>query len=559
MKLFNSKTIILFFFVAYCTCNIYSCAAIQAPPGGPKDNTPPTLLFSIPSSGATNLSLKKVELVFSEYLLEKSVASSISILPKTFSPISVQYKGKKLIISLPDDLLDNQTYILLINRDLKDENGVSIDEGIQLAFSTGDIIDTSELSGRIFSDGEASCLLWKIKDSTDQSDFFKRLPDYSIDANDKGVYKFNYLSNGSYKVLGVERSESGSLIDPNSSIYGVPFFKRIQIDSSNSVVNNINIFFPEFSRSASVVNGKWVNDKTGVITFDNPIDDFEKSILVSVKYGDNDIQAKTFLDNKDSKIVHFSLEDSIGADIKTLINVESVFENGIMVIDSAVVSARTKSSQDTTYLKINNYSTGSTLKIEEEIINPFDIYFSKIIYEENIDNAFSLLKDSSIIDFNLVQISPMHYQINPVKNWLPETEYSINIIRENFKLNNSRSIKDSTMIIKFKTSKSEQFGSLIGDVVSPHPNSIVARLKSLEKASYFYDAYVNSNSSFKINKIPEGIYSLMFYQDLDKINKYSFGHLSPYQSSEWFEIRSDTISIRSNWDMEVAKINLSEK
>ena len=81
----------------------------------------------------------------------------------------------------------------------------------------------------------------------------------------------------------------------------------------------------------------------------------------------------------------------------------------------------------------------------------------------------------------------------------------------------------------------------------------------MEKASYFYDAYVNSNSSFKINKIPEGIYSLMFYQDLDKNNKYSFGHLSPYQSSEWFEIRSDTISIRSNWDMEVAKINLSEK
>ena len=557
MKLFNSKTIILFFFVAYCTCNIYSCAAIQAPPGGPKDNTPPTLLFSTPSSGATNLSLKKVELVFSEHLLEKSVASSISMLPKTLSPIPVQYKGKKLIIYLPDNLLDNQTYILLINRGLKDENGVSIDEGIQLAFSTGDIIDRSELSGRIFFDGEASCLLWKIKDSTDQRDFFNRLPDYSIDANDKGFYNFNCLSNGSYKVLGVERRESGSLIDPNSSLYGVPFFKRIQIDSSN--INNINIFFPKVLRSASVVNGKWVNNKTGIITFDNPIDAFEKSILVSVKYGDKDVQAKTFLHNKDSKIVHFLLEDSIAADMKTVINVKSVFENGIMVIDSAVISARTKLSQDTTYLKINNYSTGSTLKIEEEIINPFDIYFSKIIYEENIDNAFSLLKDSSIIDFNLVQISPMHYQINPVKNWLPETEYSINIIRENFKLNNSRSIKDSTMIIKFKTSKYEQFGNLIGDVVSPQPNSIVARLTSLEKASHFYDAYVNSNLSFKINKIPEGVYSLMFYQDLDKNNKYSFGHLSPYRSSEWFEIRPDTISIRSNWDMEVAKINLSEK
>jgi hypothetical protein len=50
----------------------------------------------------------------------------------------------------------------------------------------------------------------------------------------------------------------------------------------------------------------------------------------------------------------------------------------------------------------------------------------------------------------------------------------------------------------------------------------------------------------------------MFYQDLDKNNKYSFGYLSPYKSSEWFEIIPDTISIRSNWDMEIANIKLNE-
>jgi hypothetical protein len=558
MKLFNSKTIILFFFVLYCICNIYSCAAIQAPPGGPKDDLPPTLLFSIPESGTTNFSMKKVELVFSEYLLEKSIANAISILPKTSAPISVKYKGKKLIISLPDSLLDNQTYILLINRDLKDENGVSINEGIQLAFSTGNIIDMSELSGRIFYDGESSCLLWKIKDSTDQSGFFKRLPDYSIDANDKGVYKFNYLSNGSYKILAVDRASFGSSIEPHSSIYGVPFFKRIQIDSSNSVINNINIFFPDTPQSANVVNGKWVNNKRGLVTFDNPINNFEKSILVSIEYGENNIQTRTFIDNKDSKIVHFLLEDSISTDIKTLINVKSVFENGVMVIDSAVVLARTKTFHDTTYLKINNYDKVSTLNIEEENIKSFDIYFSKIIYEGEMDKAFSLLKDSSIIDFNLNQISPMHYQLDPIKNWLPEMEYSINIVRDHLKLGAGRSIEDSTMIIKFKTSKFEKFGNLIGDIMSPYPNSITARLNSLEKESYFYDVYVNSDSSFKINKIPEGVYSLMFYQDLDKNNKYSFGYLSPYKSSEWFEIIPDTISIRSNWDMEIANIKLNE-
>ena len=71
-------------------------------------------------------------------------------------------------------------------------------QGIQLAFSTGERIDKSELSGQIFYNGKASSLLWKIRDSTDQVDFFKRLPDYKIDASDDGEYVFSYLSPVSY-------------------------------------------------------------------------------------------------------------------------------------------------------------------------------------------------------------------------------------------------------------------------------------------------------------------------------------------------------------------------
>ena len=115
MKLFNSKTIILFFFVFHCLCSVYSCAAIQSPSGGPKDDTPPVLLHSIPETGTVNFISKEVELFFSEYLLEKSISNSITILPKTPLSLKVQYKGKKLIVHFPDSLLSNQTYILSIN------------------------------------------------------------------------------------------------------------------------------------------------------------------------------------------------------------------------------------------------------------------------------------------------------------------------------------------------------------------------------------------------------------------------------------------------------------
>ena len=74
MKLFNCKKFILQAAVFYCIYNIYSCAAIQSPSGGPKDNTPPILLGSIPESGTIKFEGGKVELMFSEYLLEKSLS-----------------------------------------------------------------------------------------------------------------------------------------------------------------------------------------------------------------------------------------------------------------------------------------------------------------------------------------------------------------------------------------------------------------------------------------------------------------------------------------------------
>ena len=113
MKLFNCKKFILPVAVFYCIYNIYSCAAIQSPSGGPKDNTPPILLASIPESGTINFEGGRVELMFSEYLLEKSLKNAFTLLPKTTASAEIKYEGDKVIINFPDSLSSDQTYILL--------------------------------------------------------------------------------------------------------------------------------------------------------------------------------------------------------------------------------------------------------------------------------------------------------------------------------------------------------------------------------------------------------------------------------------------------------------
>ena len=558
MKLSNSKKFILFIIGLGSLCVFYSCAAIQSPSGGPKDNTPPFLLSSIPESGSTGFVGGEVELFFSEYLQEKSVMNSFKILPKTkFSP-EVKFKGNKVNIYFPDSLLSNQTYILSINRELKDEHGVPLAQGVQLAFSTGEEIDKSEISGKIFYNGESSSLLWKIRDSTDQINFYKRSPDYNVDASDNGEFVFSYLSPGIYKVAGVDRSISSRILEPNYSIYGLPSIDQITIDTLNIRQGGINILISNRPRSSRLLSAQWMSNRWGKLTFDSPIDEYKNIIPIDIVSDSFGVRAETFIDNVENNILHFVIPDSISSNTKTTVEISPVYHHSHVVIDSGNISARVPSEKDTTYLLITNHNKKTILDIEEKDIVPLNIYFSKVMDKATLDSAFSLMIDSTTLNINMDMVSPMHLQIMPSINWKPLSEYSLIIIRDKIISENGRSIEDSIKTIKVTTSRFKKFGSLIGNIITPHFNPLIARLSPFEKENLFYDEIVNSESSFKITRIQEGKYDLLFFYDKDVNTKYSLGHLAPYSASEWFEFFPDTISIRNNWDMEVANIKFTK-
>ena len=538
--------------------NIYSCAAIQSPSGGPKDNTPPVLLASIPESGSINFEGGKVELMFSEYLQEKSLNNAFKILPETNTPAEIKYEGDKVNIYFPDSLSSDQTYILSINRGLKDEHGVPLSQGVQLAFSTGSRIDKSKIRGRVFYNGAASSLLWKLKDSTDHIDFYKRMPDYSIDTNDEGEYEFSYLSVGDYKVVGIDRAFNGKLIDAEYGVYGLPWTSYISVDSIDIVKQSINIIVPNEPRSVKILNAQWLSNRWGMLTFDVPIEQYKNIILVDVISDSFGTRAKTFIDSEKSNILHYVISDSLKYSLKTIIDIAPVYQNNHKVIDSVRIVARVPAAKDTNYISITNYKKNIVLNIDKEVIMPLNIHFSKIMDNASLDSAITLYKDSSLLEIEMTWASPMDLEVLPKINWEPLSQYSLSIIRDKIFINNNKTIKDSIKTIAISTTKYKKFGTLTGNIVTKHFEPLFVRLFSFEKENIFHDAIVNSSSIFKISKVPEGKYYLMVFYDKDGNTKYSQGHLNPYSPSEWFEFFPDTISIRNNWDMEVADIRLSK-
>jgi hypothetical protein len=322
--------------------------------------------------------------------------------------------------------------------------------------------------------------------------------------------------------------------------------------------SEVNILIPSEPRTTRLLSGQWISKRWGKLTFDNYIDQYKKIIPVNVISDSFGIKANTFIDNNEKNILHFVIPDSLRSNTKTAINIEAVYQNSYTVIDSGEIFARVPSAKDTTYLSITNHNNSSVLDIEEENIVPFDIHFSRVMDNAKIDSAILLFKDSTLLNISTVWASPMHLEIIPSSNWDPLSNYSLVVLRDKMYSPNRRSLKDSVITIKISTLKFKKFGSLAGNIITPHPNPLVVRLLPFEKEKLFHNAIVNSSSLFKITRIPEGKYYLLFFYDSDGNTKYTYGHFDPYSSSEWFEFISDTISIRSNWDMEVADIRLSK-
>ena len=110
---------------------IYSCAAVSSPGGGPKDEIPPILISAEPEEGSLHFSGGPVVLSFSEYIDEKSLQNAVKISPRLEPLVEIKYDDDKIILDFPKELLSNQTYVITISRNLKDERGVALEQSIQ--------------------------------------------------------------------------------------------------------------------------------------------------------------------------------------------------------------------------------------------------------------------------------------------------------------------------------------------------------------------------------------------------------------------------------------------
>jgi len=125
------------------------CANIIPPAGGPRDSLPPIIIKASPNDSTRNFKGNRIVLSFNEFVEVQSPQENIVIspLPKTFP--TVEYKLNTVTVKLKDSLEPNTTYHIQFGNAIKDFNEGNVLKDPGYTFSTGNYIDSLELSGKV--------------------------------------------------------------------------------------------------------------------------------------------------------------------------------------------------------------------------------------------------------------------------------------------------------------------------------------------------------------------------------------------------------------------------
>lgn len=177
------------------------------PQGGPKDTIPPQPLKSEPLNGSVNFQGDRIEVTFNEYLQLDNISANLLMSPPQQTPPEVKARGKKLQIHFVDSLRDSTTYTLDFGAAVCDFTEKNPLRGYSFAFSTGDIIDTLEVHGRLFNAenlNPVSGALVGIHSNLDDS-AFTTMPFLRIARTDSlGRWRIGNMREGTYRLYALD-------------------------------------------------------------------------------------------------------------------------------------------------------------------------------------------------------------------------------------------------------------------------------------------------------------------------------------------------------------------
>ena len=508
-----------------------ACASIQQPQGGPRDTEAPKVISENPKNLTKKFAGKKIEITFDEYFKLSNEYQEIAISPSQEIPPTFKIKQKTFEIAFKDSLERNTTYTINFGKAIQDVNESIVLKNYSYVFSTGDKIDSLQLSGKVLNSLDnkevMDATVFIIPISRDSIFGKKRAPIFTV-TDSAGNFSIKNIKEDTYRIYAL-KEENGSDRIYNQPTEKIGYLAKPFVfnkDTSGSVLN----IFKEIPNKFRVEEQRIQADGKISMVFNKGL-------------------KKPSLQFLNANPVNPFVEFTAKADSLNIWLREISFDSLKVEISDAnnpldtVILRRSKTDTYTRTLTYSDNLSGNKIRPDTR----FTIRFNQPI--KGFDKSkIVLLEDSTEVNgftINKMENSRDYQIIYPYKI---KKLYTLQL--------NEKAAEDiygttnKVLKTRFQLDEVENYGNLSLKVSRTDTTKNYILLLTNDNGVAIKNDVITTNKTLIYNYLNNTKYKVKVIEDSNKNGEYDTGNLSRKEQPEksWFFDKD--IIIRPNWDQE---------
>jgi uncharacterized protein (DUF2141 family) len=580
----NNPKILMILIILLILVQIFSCASVAPPSGGPEDKLPPRISGTTLAPNAVNQSVNlDLTLQFDEWIVQKPPSGAVAISPPISGKLRVEAEGDKLRIYSTEPLDSNTTYTLTVTNAIKDLQGNPLEKPFQILFSTGNFLDSLKANFSVLLQDSLikkkkfpvvafypfgasrthKGYLEKFRDSTlsAEADTFpritKEIPQYIAQTDSLGNGVLQGMQAGMYLAAAFLDENNNQKLDAINEIAGIAAFP-FKLTKAKTGGNLPLLRFSlgdldtsSFSLDAVSQRG---NKEIEISFSRNTVLDslFKQKNNCFVLSGKDTIFPSDFYIEINSKNTVF-LVDNLKND--TLYTMRCLYARDSLgrQLDTAQSSGKFR------FKKIPEKEIMPTVISKTEPAKgasdvlpdlPIKLYYNHPISADTL--KFRLYVNEDSVKMEVKQLDAANLEISADTAWGTDSKIKFVQVEKDSVVD---TLFKEKILTQFSTISKLKMASLKGEIPGGDDETVVilqeiissgikAKLSSKQSKSFGrqWQARCDDSGHFEIKGLPEGIYKLLYFRDLNGDGRLTSGSVYPLAAGEpWVVPEEDLV------------------
>ncbi|MCK4562567.1 MAG: Ig-like domain-containing protein [Flavobacteriaceae bacterium] len=521
----------IFFILLVLIFIISSCARRGRPEGGPKDESKPIMVKTDPAFKSIHFDKDEIRIYFDEFIKLKDITSQLIVSPPLKYPPVISPQGtpsKRITIKIKDTLQENTTYTFNFGQSIIDNTEGNVLDNFKYIFSTGDYIDSLEVSGTIKDAFDfkmienPTLMLYPIVENFNDSIIYNEKPMYVGSTLDSVNWNISNIKAGKYLLVALNDNSKNYKFNPKEDKIG---FHSTYISVPTDSTYNISLFdeilpFNLPTKPKEVAKGHMIFGYEGdasnfkVKPLSETADEFKSIITFDQQ---KDTLHYWFKNYEKDSILMTTIKNRVLDTVKIKLRAEE--------IDSLKIGASTKG---TLHLR-------DTLKIASSVpmikVDTAKIYFmDKDSVQVPYQLVFSKNKNRLIFDFEKKEKNKYKLTLFPGA------------------ITDFYGVQNDTLNVNFTTKTTTNYSSLFLKINNIKSYPIIIHLIN-EKGKVVEKKYADKAREYQFENLLPSRYKVRIIYDTNKNKKWDTGNFLLKQQPEEVYYFKNIINIKANWEM----------